>query len=99
MYELLSEKLILNQEIALEAPGRSPLTYFDLDKTLTNLKGEFEKLEINKSDPIAIVLPNGPDLGMLFLASACFAIAAPLNPGYSKNEFLFFLKDLPVLGL
>ena len=94
MYEFLSEKLILNQEIALEAPGRSPLTYLDMNKTLTNLKDEFGKLAINKSDPVAIVLPNGPDLGMIFLASACFAIAAPLNPSYSKNEFLFFLKDL-----
>ena len=49
MYEFLSEKLILNQEIALEAPGRSPLTYLDMNKTLTNLKDEFGKLAINKS--------------------------------------------------
>ncbi len=94
MYELLSKHLKLNAEIVLEAPDRSSLTYRELNDTLINLKNTFKDLLISKSDPVAMVLPNGPDLGVLFLASACFGIAAPLNPNYSKKEFLFFLTDL-----
>ncbi len=94
MYDLLLKKIEINEEIALEAPFREPLTFRKLNETLTHLKSTFEELLITPSDPVAIVLPNGPDLGILFLASACFGIAAPLNPNYSKQEFLFFLKDL-----
>ena len=99
MYELLIKKLKVRNKILFEAPNRSPLTYSDLIEKMANLQTEFHKLRIEPSDPVAIVLPNGPDLGVLFLASACFGIAAPLNPNYSKKEFLFFLKDLDAIVL
>jgi len=94
MHKLLLKHINLNEEIALEAPNRISLTYHELNETIVSLKNTFKKLSINPLDPVAIVLPNGPDLGTLFLATACFGIAAPLNPNYSKKEFLFFLKDL-----
>ena len=94
MYELLFKNLKPNDSIVFEAPNRTSLTYKELDNMLIALKKNFQELSITTTDPIAIVLPNGPDLGMLFLAACCFGIAAPLNPNYSKKEFLFFLKDL-----
>ncbi len=94
MYELLLKHMTLSEEIALESPGRISLTYRELNQTIISLRNCFEELLIKPSDPIAMVLPNGPDLGSLFLSTTCFGIAAPLNPNYSKKEFLFFLKDL-----
>ena len=38
--------------------------------------------------------PNGMDMAMSFLALANFVTVSPLNPNYTKEEFLFFLKDL-----
>ncbi len=74
MYELLSKHLKLNEEIVLEAPDRGSLAYGELNDTLINLKNTFKDFSISKSDPVAMVLPNGPDLGVLFLASACLEL-------------------------
>ena len=83
-----------SDRIAFESPNREPLSYSELHKSLDQIKIEFLNLSINPEDTVAIVLPNGPDLGLLFIACSSFAISAPLNPNYSKNEFIFYLSDL-----
>lgn len=52
------------------------------------------ELGIGRRDRVAIVLPNGPEAATAFLATACAAIAAPLNPAYKSSEFEFYLSDL-----
>ncbi len=49
--------------------------------------------------PIAIVLPNGPEMAAAFLAAASAAVSAPLNPGYRLEEFEFYLSDLQAAAL
>ena len=49
---------------------------------------------IHRSDRIAIVLPNGPEMAVAFLGVAASAVCAPLNPAYSRSEFEFYLSDL-----
>jgi oxalate---CoA ligase len=44
--------------------------------------------------PVAIVLPNGPEMAAVFLAVASHAVAAPLNPAYTEDEFAFYMEDL-----
>ena len=41
-----------------------------------------------------MVLPNGPEMAIAFLAIAASATAAPLNPAYQAAEFDFYLEDL-----
>ena len=47
-----------------------------------------------RNDRVALVLPNGPEMAVAFLAVAAGATCAPLNPAYSINEFDFYLADL-----
>ncbi len=46
---------------------------------------------------VAIVVPNSPDFVIAFLAvTALRAVAAPLNPAYTADEFKFYLSDANV---
>jgi acyl-CoA synthetase (AMP-forming)/AMP-acid ligase II/acyl carrier protein len=49
---------------------------------------------VGPGDRVAIVLPNGPELALTFLAAVSGAVAAPLNPAYRNAEFEFYLSDL-----
>lgn len=49
---------------------------------------------VGPQDRVAIVLPNGPAAASSFLAVASCAVAAPLNPAYTREEFAFYLEDL-----
>jgi acyl-CoA synthetase (AMP-forming)/AMP-acid ligase II len=48
---------------------------------------------------VAIVLPNGPEMAAAFLAVAGCAVAAPLNPAYTADEFAFYMEDLGARAL
>ena len=54
---------------------------------------------IGRNDRVAIVLPNGPDMATAFVAIACGATTAPLNPAYRAEEFDFYLSDLNAKAL
>src|SRR6185437_6119376 len=54
---------------------------------------------IGRNDRVAIVLPNGPDMAAAFVAIACGATTAPLNPAYRTEEFDFYLSDLNAKAL
>ena len=45
------------------------------------------------------MLPNGPDMAAAFVAIACGATTAPLNPAYRTEEFYFYLSDLNAKAL
>ena len=48
---------------------------------------------------MALVLPNGPEMAVAFLAVACGATCAPLNPAYTEEEFEFYISDLDARAL
>ena len=48
---------------------------------------------IRRGDAVAIALPNGLPAIVSFLAASIAGTAAPLNPAYPYEEFLFFLGD------
>ena len=78
---------------------RAPLTYGQLFNLVDTTIRRLNELGIGRNDPIAIVLPNGPEMGSAFLSIASGAIAAPLNPAYKEPEFEFFLNDLDAKAL
>jgi oxalate---CoA ligase len=87
------------QRDALLAPGREPLTYAELGAQVDRLAGQLASAGIGASDRVAIVLPNGPELAVTFLAVASCATAAPLNPAYGEEELRFYLGDLSVKAI
>jgi len=84
---------------AIAAPERTPLTYRYLRVQIENTVSTLNGMSIGRNDRVAIVLPNGPELAIAFLAVASGATSAPLNPAYGANEFDFYLSDLNARAL
>jgi acyl-CoA synthetase (AMP-forming)/AMP-acid ligase II len=82
------------QAPAIGAPDRPPLTYGGLGILMQEICRNLNQFGIGRSDRVAIVLPNGPEMATAFLSLAACASAAPLNPAYKKDEFAFYLGDL-----
>ena len=81
-------------EPAILSIDEPALTYTALTARLESLAGQLREIGIRRGDRVAIVLPNGPEMAIAFLAVAAVGAAAPLNPAYRKAEFEFFLSDL-----
>ena len=79
---------------ALAAPGRAPLDFDGLRALIERTAAALNGFGLGRGDAVAIVLPNGPEMAAAFLAAASAATAAPLNPGYRRDEFDFYLADL-----
>ncbi len=79
---------------AISAPGHAPLTYAQLRAFVAATLDALRRLGLGRNDRVAIVLPNGPEMAVSFLAVAAGCTAAPLNPAYRAEEFEFYLTDL-----
>ncbi len=82
------------QTPAILATGRKPLLHGQLRSALETSTAELRRLGIGLTDRVAVVLPNGPEMAMSFLAVTAIAACAPLNPGYHEQELDFYLSDL-----
>ncbi len=85
--------------IAIAAPGRTPLTYSRLCVHIDHVVKTINAMGLGRNDRVAIVLPNGPEMAVAFLAVAAAATSAPLNPAYLADEFDFYLSDLGTKAL
>jgi acyl-CoA synthetase (AMP-forming)/AMP-acid ligase II len=79
---------------AISAPGRPDLNYASLRDQVAETSTALNALGVGRDDAVAIVLPNGPEMAAAFVAMAAGATTAPLNPGYTADEFEFYLQDL-----
>lgn len=84
---------------AIAASGAQPLTYKAFRALVARTIGTLNALGIGRGDRVAIVLPNGPEMATAFVAIACGATAAPLNPGYRADEFDFYMTDINAKAL
>ncbi|WP_374444732.1 acyl--CoA ligase [Stella sp.] len=84
---------------AIAAPDRPALTHAELRRLAADTVARLNRLGIGRNDPVAIVLPNGPEMATAFVAIACGATTAPLNPAYRADEFDFYLGDLAARAL
>jgi oxalate---CoA ligase len=84
---------------ALLSDGDEPLSHQQLRNQVAVTVTALNPLGVGRGDRVAIVLPQGPDLAVTFLAVAAGATAAPLNPAYVEKEFLFYLEDLQARAL
>jgi oxalate---CoA ligase len=101
MTETIEELIGRGQDdaVAIAAVGRPPLSYGGLCRQVERTIGALNRFGIGRGDPVAIVLPNGPELATAFVATAAAAVAAPLNPAYRTDEFDSYLKDLRAKAL
>ena len=60
------------------------------------LSNRLRDLGVGPGDRVAIVLDNGPEMAVAFLAAATAGAAAPLNPRYRAEELRFYMDDLGV---
>ena len=78
---------------ALLSPGGPVVTYGSLFEQVERLAEYLQRAGIRRGDRVSLVLPNGIEAVIAFLAAATAATAAPLNPGYKLDEFRFYIKD------
>ncbi|MCE2512117.1 MAG: AMP-binding protein [Acidimicrobiia bacterium] len=84
---------------AIVASGGSVLTHGELRAEVDRLADRLSSLGLGPADRIAIVVPNGPEMALAFLAAAGAGCAAPLNPKYRADELRFYLDDLGAKAL
>ena len=84
---------------AIIEPAGTTLTYAQLRQQVSHLAGQLNALGIGRNDRVALVLPNGPEAAIAFLAVAACSTAAPLNPAYREDEFRFYMDDLRAKAL
>jgi|TARA_B110000971_G_scaffold56743_1_gene57782 acyl-CoA synthetase (AMP-forming)/AMP-acid ligase II len=85
--------------IAIMAPGRPPLHYSAMRALSKRTRQSLKQAGIAKSDRVAIVLPNGPEMATAFVTISGASTTAPLNPAYRQEEFEFYLSDLKAKAL
>jgi oxalate---CoA ligase len=98
--EILRRRAARNPDaVAIAAPGCPPLTYARLLEQVERTAGVLRGFGVERQHRVAVVLPNGPEMAVTFLAVATAAMCAPLNPAYRANEFDFYLSDLDAHAL
>jgi acyl-CoA synthetase (AMP-forming)/AMP-acid ligase II len=83
---------------AIFAPASgAALTYKNLSDQVEHLAAAFRHAGLAPGDCVAMVLPNGLEVLVLFLAlTRARLVAAPLNPAYKTDELHFFMQDAQV---
>ena len=95
IYELISAQAErAPNAAAIVAPGRAVVSYRALQTQVDEFARALHGRGVQHTDVVAIVLPNGPEMAVTFVGVAASAICAPLNPGFSRREFEFYLSDL-----
>lgn len=70
------------------------LDYAALRSSADRLRVQLASCGVGPTDTVAVLLPNGPEMAVAFLAAASGAGVAPLNPSYRAEELRFYLGDL-----
>jgi acyl-CoA synthetase (AMP-forming)/AMP-acid ligase II len=78
--------------LAVTAPERRPVTYTRLFSQFETVRESLRSFGVGPNDRVVMVLDNGPETAVAFLAIASCATAVPLNPAYRGDEFTFYLS-------
>ena len=81
-----------NTAIAIPEVGIR-VSYDSLRQQVLAMADSLASLGIRHGDAVAIAVPNGLPAIVSFLAASVAGTAAPLNPAYPYEEFMFFLRD------
>lgn len=76
------------------------VSYAALSQAVDSLATTLRQSGLRPGDPVAIVLPNGLEYLVAFLAATrARLVAAPLNSAYKAEEFHFYLSDIGARAL
>ena len=79
---------------AILRAGQEALRYRDLLTAVESIGDQLNALGIGRNDRIAIAHPEGPELAVAILGIWSFATVVPMNPSYTANEFVAYLKSM-----
>jgi len=79
--------------------GCSPLTYEALWAQAKDMARELRTRGVGPQDRVAVVLPHGPEAAATVVAVAANAVCAPLNPGFTADEWRRYFADLRIAAL
>lgn len=79
---------------AILAPNRKPLSYHGLYWQIQDSIKQLRAMGLGRNDRIAMVLPNGPEMAVAFLAVSSAATSVPLNPALGVDDFKYYFSDL-----
>jgi acyl-CoA synthetase (AMP-forming)/AMP-acid ligase II len=88
------------EAVALLAPDRAPVTYHELQEAVERLACALRSRGVGRQDGIALLFPEGPELGLALLAAIATGIAVPLawpNPGAEYQPVLAHRRVRAVL--
>lgn len=94
-YDTISDMLKVGagDHPAIVVPDGPTVTYESLRLQVSSLSKQLNDCGISRNDRVAIVLGNGIENIVSFLAVTLSGTAAPLNPSYTMDEFKFYLED------
>src|ERR1700740_546243 len=69
------------------------VSYHSLREQVLAMADALAAAGVRRGDRVASALPNGLPAIVTFLAASIAGSAAPLNPHYPYEEYLFFLQD------
>ena len=81
-------------DLAISAPGGPNVSYAEVGEEIERVAELLAGAGVQPGRAVSIALPNGLEFMVVFLAVArAGAIAAPLNPAYTADEFKFYMED------
>ena len=81
-------------DAAVVVPGGLSLGYGEMRDEVERAAEVLAAAGVERGRAVSIALPNGAEFLTVFLAAArAGAIAAPLNPAYTADEFEFYMRD------
>jgi acyl-CoA synthetase (AMP-forming)/AMP-acid ligase II len=103
MHQTLADLLIRGEPghpaVILPEDGAAT-TYRGLAEQIETIAAQLRNTALQSGDAVAIVLPNGLEYLVSFLAvTRARLIAAPLNPAYKPEECRFYLEDANVRAI
>lgn len=84
-----------DKDIAITIPDKEKINYLELKHLVKDTSEKLVSFGTQNEKPIVIVLRNNAEFIISFLAvTNTSAIAAPLNPEFTDEEFDFYLEDI-----
>jgi acyl-CoA synthetase (AMP-forming)/AMP-acid ligase II len=76
------------------APTRRQFSLQGAHRHIEEVGRTLRTMGIGRRDRIAVVLPNGPEMAVAFLAVTAWAVCVPINPAYGAEELDSYFADL-----
>ena len=81
-------------DMAISVPDGANVTYAEFGEEIERVAELLAGAGMQPGRAVSIALPNGLEFMVVFFAVArAGAIAAPLNPAYTADEFKFYMED------